>query len=519
MSCGSELLLTQSLCDRRRGQDEGRQLDLHENAASASYYQSLDAFTVTGPTPAALPPAGSTWQCNTAGLTLLPSLAPWPATHDHWNGCPPSSPNNTDLPPAYTHVYSGTAGDTINFSFSGSLVECFLRPDTGDGYMNIIIDGATVAKSMSKARTMAITAAKLGPAKSHPMGHLLHVQLRALRALALAVLAGPALAVTAPTQTITSNPSGGGGTQYYFNASTGTDNGNCTSSSSPCRTISQANALTYPNGATINLAGGTTFSGTTLTLTTSNVQGALTVNGNWGGGSCNVLAGQTSGCAVIATSGSQACGIIAHDLSNLIIENLRIVGSANTSVTIPSNCTYAGCPSGVSYDITRSLPGGTVGNSNITIQNVETVDFSFGLDVNEATNANRSYYNPPTSNGNPSLQVLANNVTIKNNWLHGSTLTTPAEYGILVNSLENSLIQGNLITYIGGQSLNGTGILVQSSLNLTDQYNAVHDNAANIPQNAANWAYGGQNNIFQYNDPTIRRSAVMMVKVLISTAE
>ena len=61
-------------------------------------------------------------------------------------------------------------------------------------------------------------------------------------------------------------------TQYYFNASTGTDNGNCTSSSSPCRTISQANALTYPNGATINLAGGTTFSGTTLTLTTSNAR-------------------------------------------------------------------------------------------------------------------------------------------------------------------------------------------------------------------------------------------------------
>lgn len=289
-----------------------------------------------------------------------------------------------------------------------------------------------------------------------------------------------------------SSGGGGRGTQYYFNASTGTDNGNCTSASAPCRTISQANALTYPNGATINLAGGTTFSGTILTLNSSNVQGSLTVNGNWGGGTCNVIAGQTFGCAVIQSTGSQAYGIQAHDLSNLTIENLRIIGSGNPSATMPTGCGYQRCPSALQYDITVSHPGGTVAQSNITIQNVESIDFSFGINVNLDTNSTYS---------NPANYVLASNVTINNNYAHGSTLTTPTEYGILVNSLQNSLIQGNLVTNIGGNAtqLNGSGILVQFSLNTTVQYNVAHDTGYNVSQNGGIWSFGSQSSMFQFN--------------------
>ena len=47
------------------------------------------------------------------------------------------------------HCWDGTAGDSVQWTFTGSLIEVFIRPDIGDGYFDVQIDGNTVASNVN----------------------------------------------------------------------------------------------------------------------------------------------------------------------------------------------------------------------------------------------------------------------------------------------------------------------------------------------------------------------------------
>jgi hypothetical protein len=275
-------------------------------------------------------------------------------------------------------------------------------------------------------------------------------------------------------------PSGNG---YYFSQSSGNDSNSCTSSSSACRTISKLNSLSYPSGSTIYLKAGDTWNaGTTLTLSTSHVTGSLTVT-TYGGGTCNVIARTTSGCATLQASGSQANGATITGLSNFTIENIRFLGGTGSTIT---NCTTAGnCPSGVAYT------NGGSSTSNITIQNVEAEDFDYDILINGG------------------VSTLSSNVSILDNYAHGSSSTSQDMIGIFAGAFENSTIQGNLVTNIGGNSSGypcigcmASGIFMggNSNTNITIQYNVSHDNGANYSGGSAIWNAGGSNYTYQFNE-------------------
>lgn len=46
------------------------------------------------------------------------------------------------------HAWSGTRGDAVSWTFTGSLIEMFGRPDTGDGFFDVYIDGTRVAQNV-----------------------------------------------------------------------------------------------------------------------------------------------------------------------------------------------------------------------------------------------------------------------------------------------------------------------------------------------------------------------------------
>ena len=302
---------------------------------------------------------------------------------------------------------------------------------------------------------------------------------------------------------------GGGGTQYYFSSSAGNDAGNnCTSSSTPCATIVKLNSISYPNGSTINLKAGDTWNaGTTITLCASvgppvsgvttpcdssaaiNVNGTLTITA-YGGGTCNPIAGVTSGCATLQASGSQTVGVYAGGLSNLTIQNLRVLG--NTSATLATaGCGDTGnqrftsiiqCITGIYYTNNNTM------TSNITITNNEVNGYDQEIIVNSAYPF-----------------VLSSNVTVSNNYAHGNSVSSADQEGILVGGVQNSLIQGNMVANLGGTNqvigITGpSGIVMGATLNTTNQFNVTHDNGANQSQGAGNWQYLSSGITLQFNE-------------------
>jgi hypothetical protein len=105
------------------------------NTSGSGVYQAVDAWTTDGGTPNEFSSAtiyswengnvtfgGSSWNCAGSGAS-------------------PFS-NGQDL--SGGHCYDGTAGDYVQWTFTGSLIEVFTRPDKGDGYFDVYIDGSYV---------------------------------------------------------------------------------------------------------------------------------------------------------------------------------------------------------------------------------------------------------------------------------------------------------------------------------------------------------------------------------------
>jgi hypothetical protein len=101
-----------------------------KNAASSDYFQSIDAFDITG-SPLHL------YQGAVAGWDS-PELS---FGGTGWN-CGDSDPN--DL--SGGHCYSFDAGASIAWTFTGSLIEVYGRPDAENGIFDVLIDGTLVAQ-------------------------------------------------------------------------------------------------------------------------------------------------------------------------------------------------------------------------------------------------------------------------------------------------------------------------------------------------------------------------------------
>lgn len=281
---------------------------------------------------------------------------------------------------------------------------------------------------------------------------------------------------------------------YYFSP-VGSDSNNCLSITTACQTIAKLNSLTYLAGATIALdsqngpftlttvgypgsTAGIVLYGSVPGLT-GNLQGAGITVTSYGGGTCSPLTGAISGCAKLQLGGTLISAIEVDEISDFTIQNLIIIGNANS---------LAGFLSGFGFMYYSRHP-----QTNVTIQNVEIQDFSMGI-----------YFNTGFLTGG----------TIMNNWVHGSTPTATADVGIQVQYPQtNILVQGNLVENIGGHPAtvagyyaggSGNDILIASGANhVLDQFNVTRFSGANTTScggPAGNWTYNASNVTIQFNE-------------------
>jgi hypothetical protein len=102
----------------------------NKNPSSSDYYQVIDAFNITG-SPLRLD------QGTVAGYDspALSFTGPW--------GCGPD-PDGSDL--SGGHCVSNAKNASISWTFTGSLIEVYGRPDLEDGIFNVLIDGTPVGQ-------------------------------------------------------------------------------------------------------------------------------------------------------------------------------------------------------------------------------------------------------------------------------------------------------------------------------------------------------------------------------------
>lgn len=98
-----------------------------KNTASTDYWQTIDAFTVDGST--LVPSQATIAGYNSPELTFTGT----------WGGGLVS--DGSDL--SGGHYWSNQTNASISWTFVGSLIEVFGRPDYEDGYMDVYIDSAT----------------------------------------------------------------------------------------------------------------------------------------------------------------------------------------------------------------------------------------------------------------------------------------------------------------------------------------------------------------------------------------
>lgn len=100
------------------------------NPASSNYFQVIDAFKIIG-TPLPL------YQAAVAGYDSpeLSFTGPWRCA---------AEPDGSDL--SGGHCYSNAKNASISWTFTGSLIEVYGRPDLENGIFNVLIDGTQVGQ-------------------------------------------------------------------------------------------------------------------------------------------------------------------------------------------------------------------------------------------------------------------------------------------------------------------------------------------------------------------------------------
>jgi hypothetical protein len=284
----------------------------------------------------------------------------------------------------------------------------------------------------------------------------------------------------------TSLPSSGAiaATRYYFAAS-GNDNGTCTSTDAPCRTIGKMNSLNYAAGDSILFHAGDSFTGC-ATINSVNVPSkGSTANpitlDSYGNGNATLLSDCPGKHALVTIDG----------VSGITIQNLIL--SAN------------GTQTAVGILIQSSVARGTV--DTVVIQNNDISGFNI---VGPSNYAAEVYVGGRAINGN--CGTLAN-IKVLNNKLHGASGPTSLDDNGITGqgcgqNITNVKYSGNEVYDIGGHfpapgGVSGNGMLANGVKGGELSYNLVHDNGANAKTcggPAGVWAFRSSNIDIKFNE-------------------
>jgi hypothetical protein len=246
------------------------------------------------------------------------------------------------------------------------------------------------------------------------------------------------------------------GVNAYF-AANGFDSNPCTQAA-PCLTLSQASAMSYPPGSTINFRGGDSFTGC-WALTPTNVPG--------GGDKNNPIVVQSYGAGratmVSSCSGNYNPQLDIAGISGVVVQNLKFQGDGATT----------------EVGILIEGPGDT-----ITIQNNEVTGFVFVSNVAGEILVLGLGAHGSTFGCNSSL----NNIQVLDNSLHGASVTSRDANGIYGfgcgQNITNVHYAGNHVWNIGGGGSSAgpfspNGIVVNGVASGIVEHNLVHDIGAN----------------------------------------
>ena len=302
---------------------------------------------------------------------------------------------------------------------------------------------------------------------------------------------------TSPTSTV-STSNGVSAKTVYLDSTSGTDCPTNTglSSSSPCSTFAGVKSVINSNplhgGDSILLKAGTNINindlntssvlqlcgpsaSSTFCGSIQNVYPGKTITiGTYGGsGNCNILSGITTDCASITLASNtgkvprDGAALIAINVPNLVVQNLRVFGSQSNALVCPPNQS-TGCSEGIKYGTANGYFNGS-STSTTTFQNIEITDFFIQLYISNAT-----------SPGYLTYGYLCG-VTVRSNYMHGSTVSTAVSSGIQVSDANCNLgasgptaatVTGNYTKNqggIGGEAV-GSGIIMNhQNVNVVDK--------------------------------------------------
>ena len=284
-------------------------------------------------------------------------------------------------------------------------------------------------------------------------------------------------------------------TNYYISL-TGNDANDGRSPSTAWRTVARINTAVFAAGSTINLQGGSQFTGC-IVFNTSNVPASQVDNPvkvqNYGLGAATVTS-NCPGTNVSATQGPRSAAVTVDGVSGFDWNGPSIRGSGAATPT--------------QYGVLIENENRSTAAGNITIENSDISGFMA----------------PPSATTDSASEILVlgyslrgacgalNNVRILNNKLHGDSVTSADDNGIsgyaCGKNITNVLYQGNKIYNLGGRAsapngASGNGAVANGVAGGLEQFNVVHDNGANATKCGGPggvWAYSSDKILIQYNE-------------------
>ena len=282
----------------------------------------------------------------------------------------------------------------------------------------------------------------------------------------------------------------------FYVSQAGSDANDGRSLLTPWLSINRINSGFFAAGDTINLRGGDIFQGC-VTFNAVNVaatQGASPVKVQNYGSGIATLVSNCPGKIIAPTLGPRSAALTIDGISGFDWNGPSIRGSDPTTPT--------------QYGVIIENESPSVAASNITIENSDISGFMV----------------PASATADASAEVFVlgyslkgacgplNTIRILNNKLHGATVTSNDDNGIMgygcAQNVVNVLYQGNQVYDMGGRKAapngaSGNGMILNGVNGGVEQYNVVHDNGSNTTTCGGPggiWAYSSSNVTIQFNE-------------------
>lgn len=266
------------------------------------------------------------------------------------------------------------------------------------------------------------------------------------------------------------------GNIYYVNTS-GNDNNNGTSPSTPWQTINKVNAASFSPGDQVLFAGGQTFTGN-LVATSSGNSTSYIRYASYGGSRATISAGN-------------GIGIYIYNKAYVWVDSLVVAGGWNETSQSGNNAR------GIHFQVDTSSST-KLGNSQVTNCDVGYFKIA-GIAFESATTDN-------TQCGYS--RIIATNCNVHNNGIAGITSDGPY-IGGTTYAFDSAYMGHNTIYHnFGLQTSNGNhtgdGLVLSDCGAGTVEYNTADDNGWYNSNNgggpAAIWCWDSKNLVFQYNE-------------------